>query len=47
MEEQVYDMIREMETLRQTQKKMLEIKHTVTERKNVFDTSIDYGHGKN
>lgn len=47
MEEQVYDMIREMETLRQIQKKMLEIKRTVTERKNVFDASIDYGHGKN
>ena len=36
-----------MDILRKTQKKMLEIKHSVTERKNVFDATIDYGHGKN
>lgn len=41
MQEQINNVNREMETLRNNQKEMLEIKHTVTERKNAFDGFIN------
>lgn len=37
MQEWIDDVSREMETLRKTKKKMLDIKHTVIERKPAFD----------